>query len=309
MMLAPCSESIAMIKRRTVLTLPAPPPSHPGHAGRLAQGRKDAMVLAITLEPSPGLDPTGGAALVDRRSHAVQHLRDAHQDQRRRQRHAAAGRELGGLARPHHLHLQAAQGREVPERRAVQRAGGEVLVRPRAAAEKSTNKDKRTFANITTQVRRREHRGAAHQGDRSRLPVPAGQATAIIVEPKSVDTNATKPVGTGPYRLDNWVKGSGIVLKPGGTATATHPRSSRKASFRFIGPAAQTAALLAGDVDAFPRVTPRSVPQFKGNDKRFQVVVSTPRAPRPSWPSTTRRSRSTTCACAAPLPRPSTARP
>ena len=37
------------------------------------------------------------------------------------------------------------------------------------------------------------------------------------------------------------------------------------------------AALLAGDVDAFPRVTPRSVAQFKANG-RFQVVVSGSRA-------------------------------
>jgi peptide/nickel transport system substrate-binding protein len=37
------------------------------------------------------------------------------------------------------------------------------------------------------------------------------------------------------------------------------------------------AALLAGDVDAFPRVTPRSVVQFKTNAK-FQVVVSGSRA-------------------------------
>jgi peptide/nickel transport system substrate-binding protein len=33
------------------------------------------------------------------------------------------------------------------------------------------------------------------------LAVRLGQATAIIVEPKSADTNATKPVGTGPYQL------------------------------------------------------------------------------------------------------------
>ncbi|MDB5911439.1 MAG: transporter substrate-binding protein, partial [Ramlibacter sp.] len=41
--------------------------------------------------------------------------------------------------------------------------------------------------------------------------------------------------------------------------------------------AAQVAALLAGEVDAFPRVTPRSVEQFKGN-ANFQVVVSGSRA-------------------------------
>jgi len=37
------------------------------------------------------------------------------------------------------------------------------------------------------------------------------------------------------------------------------------------------AALLAGDVDAFPRVTPRGVAQFKANP-RFQVIVSGSRA-------------------------------
>ena len=52
----------------------------------------------------------------------------------------------------------------------------------------------------------------------------------------------------------------------------------KKATFRFISdPAAQVASLLAGDVDAFPRVTPRSVAQFKSNAK-FQVVVSGSRA-------------------------------
>ena len=39
-----------------------------------------------------------------------------------------------------------------------------------------------------------------------------GQATAIIVEPKSADTNATKPVGTGPYKLESWSKGSSVTL-------------------------------------------------------------------------------------------------
>jgi len=52
----------------------------------------------------------------------------------------------------------------------------------------------------------------------------------------------------------------------------------RRASFRFIpDPAAQVAALLAGDIDAFPRVTPRSMAQFKSNP-RFEVIVSGSRA-------------------------------
>ena len=39
----------------------------------------------------------------------------------------------------------------------------------------------------------------------------------------------------------------------------------------------QIAAMLAGDVDAFPRFTPRGVPQFKA-DPRFQVIIGGSRA-------------------------------
>ena len=52
-----------MLNRRTVLAtaaLTAMPLALPQAA--LAQGRKDSIVLAMALEPSPGLDPTGGAA-------------------------------------------------------------------------------------------------------------------------------------------------------------------------------------------------------------------------------------------------------
>jgi peptide/nickel transport system substrate-binding protein len=105
-----------------------------------------------------------------------------------------------------------------------------------------------------------------------------GQATAIIVEPKSADNNATKPVGTGPYQLAAWNKGSSVTLnKWDGYRSAANVKI-KKVTFRFISDtAAQVAALLAGDVDAFPRVTPRSVAQFKTNAK-FQVVVSGSRA-------------------------------
>ena len=105
-----------------------------------------------------------------------------------------------------------------------------------------------------------------------------GQATAIIVEPRSAATNASKPVGTGPYQLSAWSRGASIALTawPGWRQAAQ--LKVRRATFRFIpDPAAQVAALLAGDVDAFARVTPRSMAQFKG-DPRFQVIVSGSRA-------------------------------
>ena len=85
-----------------------------------------------------------------------------------------------------------------------------------------------------------------------------GQATAIIVEPKSADTNATKPVGTGPYQLGAWNKGSSVVLTAWDGFRAASTIKLRRATFRFISdPAAQVAALLAGDVDLFPASRPQ----------------------------------------------------
>jgi peptide/nickel transport system substrate-binding protein len=105
-----------------------------------------------------------------------------------------------------------------------------------------------------------------------------GQATAVMVEPKSADTNATKPVGTGPYVLENWVKGSSVTLAKWDGYRDAAKIKMKKVTFRFISdPAAQVAAVLAGDVDAFPRITPRSVAQLQGNP-RYHVMVSGSRA-------------------------------
>jgi ABC-type oligopeptide transport system substrate-binding subunit len=93
----------------------------------LAQKRKDAVVLGMTLEPT-GLDPTAGAASAIAEIVQYNVFETLTKSQLRRQRHAAAGRELGSLARPQDLHLQAAQGRQVPERRALQCQHGQVLV-------------------------------------------------------------------------------------------------------------------------------------------------------------------------------------
>jgi peptide/nickel transport system substrate-binding protein len=148
----------------------------------------------------------------------------------------------------------------------------------RAGSDKSTNKDKRTFANLTARVVDDETLVLLTKEIDPDFPFLLGQATAVIVEPKSADTNATRPVGTGPYRLENWMKGSSVTLaKWDGYRNAANVRIKR-VTFRFIpDPAAQVAAMLAGDVDLFPRVTPRGVAQFRQNPK-FQVLVGGSRA-------------------------------
>ncbi len=148
----------------------------------------------------------------------------------------------------------------------------------RAAGADSTNKDKYTWTQLRVQVMDRFTVDIHSDQPQPDLPFLLGQATAIMVEPGSAATNAQHPVGTGPYRVQQWRKGSHITLLAWpGYREAGRIRIQR-ATFRFIpDAAAQVAALLAGDVDAFPRVSARSVAQFRG-DARFQVVVSGSRA-------------------------------
>jgi len=243
----------------------------------LAQAKKDSVVLAMTLEPT-GLDPTAVAASAIAEIvhyNIFETLTKINPD---------------GTVSP----LLAESWEVSPDlktytfklRKGVKFQNGEVFNAAavkfsfeRAAAEKSTNKDKRTFSGMESVAAIDDHTVVVL--NKSLDPdflFLMGQATAIIVEPKSADTNATKPVGTGPYQLTNWSRGSSIALSQWAGYRSASSVKIRKVTFRFISdPAAQVAALLAGDIDAFPRVTPRSVAQFKSNPK-FQVVVSGSRA-------------------------------
>ena len=266
-----------MMKRRTLLSGTAAAAAAILPLASYAQRKKDVIVLAMALEP-PGLDPTAGAASAI--AEIVQYnifetLTKINSD---------------GTVSP----LLAESWEVSPDlktytfklRKGVKFQNGEPFNAnavkfsfERAGSEKSTNKDKRTFASMDRVAAVDDHTvvilNKALDPDFLFL---MGQATAIIVEPKSADTNATKPVGTGPFQLDTWAKGSSVSLKKWDGFRHAAAVKLNKATFRFISdPAAQVAALLAGDVDAFPRVTPRSVPQFKSNPK-FQVVVSGSRA-------------------------------
>ncbi len=101
-----------------------------------------------------------------------------------------------------------------------------------------------------------------------------GENTAVILHPKSAAGAATKPVGTGPFRFDDWKKGSSVTLAR--WDGFRDPKSIRiqRVTFRFINdPAAQVAALLAGDVDGMPRFGAlQNLKQFQG-DKRFTVEI------------------------------------
>jgi len=146
----------------------------------------------------------------------------------------------------------------------------------RARAEGSTNAQKRLFApiasiacpNAATAVITLSRPTGSFLFD-------LGWGDAVIVGAESAETNNTAPVGTGPFKFVRWVKGDRVELARSETYWGT-PVALTAATFKFISdPSAATAAMLAGDVDAFANFpAPELLPQFEA-DPRFTVHSGT----------------------------------
>jgi peptide/nickel transport system substrate-binding protein len=102
-----------------------------------------------------------------------------------------------------------------------------------------------------------------------------GWGDAVIVAPESSADNKTRPVGTGPFRFGQWAKGDRVELVRN-DAYWEAPAKLSAATFKFISdPAAATAAMLAGDVDAFANFpAPEALAQLAA-DPSFEVVIGT----------------------------------
>lgn len=143
----------------------------------------------------------------------------------------------------------------------------------RARAENSLNAQKQLFAAIdkvdvvdpaTVKVTLTHPQGS--------FLYNMGWGDAVIVSPKSADTNKEKPVGTGPFKFESWAKGSSVTLVKSDHYWGT-PAFLEKVEFRIVPDAAAAVpALLSGDIQAFPFFDPDSVSQVK-DDPRFKVVV------------------------------------
>jgi peptide/nickel transport system substrate-binding protein len=145
----------------------------------------------------------------------------------------------------------------------------------RFAAKDSTNKDKGFFASIQSIDTPDPNTVVLNFKDPSfEALFNLGTETAVIINEKSAAGEATNPVGTGPYKLSSWTKGASITLDKwdGYREPAKIPLAH--ATFRFISdPSAAVAAMLAGDVDAFPRfANVQALSHFK-SDPRFQVLI------------------------------------
>jgi peptide/nickel transport system substrate-binding protein len=242
-------------------------------APALAQSKKDTAVIGMTLEP-PGLDPTAGAASAIGEVVLYNVLE------------TLTKIEPDGSTAP----LLAQSWSVTPDnktwafrlRQGVKFQNGEPFDAStvkfsfeRAVAPGSVNKDKAVFANILNIATTDAHSVILTlKNPNPDFLFQLGQTTAAIVEPKSAPTNNAQPVGTGPYKLESWSKGSAIVLARWDGYRDAKAVKLKRVTIRFISDtAAQVASLLSGDVDAFPRVAAaRSLAQFQ-NDKRFQVLI------------------------------------
>jgi peptide/nickel transport system substrate-binding protein len=238
----------------------------------MAQAQQDTLTLGMVLEP-PNLDPTGGAAA------AIDEVVYANVFEGLT-RFGPDGSVLPALAHSwdvsddglvYTFHLQDGvtfhDGTEMT-------AEDVVFSLDRARAEDSTNAQKALFAGIgsveavdprTVQVTLTEPNG--------NFPFNMAWGDAVIVAPESIDTAATAPVGTGPFTFADWVQGDHVTLTRNedywGEASAL-----ASATFKFISdPNAAFAAMMAGDVDAFPNFpAPETLGQFEA-DPRFKVIV------------------------------------
>ncbi|HEY1722285.1 MAG TPA: ABC transporter substrate-binding protein [Magnetospirillaceae bacterium] len=239
-----------------------------------AAKKSDAIVIGMTLEP-PGLDPTtGAAAAIGEIVHynIFEGLMKIDGDGSVVPLLAEGKPEVAADAKTYTFHLK----------KGVKFSNGEALTAAdvkftfeRDGAEKSTNKEKAVFANITAIDTPDDSTVVLHLKDPNpNLLFNLGENTGVILEPKSADADATKPVGTGPYTLGEWVKGSSIKLVKWDGFRDAAKIKIKTATFRIINDAAaQTAAVLSGDVDAFPRFNNfDSVKQLQA-DARLSVVI------------------------------------
>jgi peptide/nickel transport system substrate-binding protein len=240
-----------------------------------AQQRKDSVVLGMVLEPAPGLDPTvAPAAAIGEVVHlsVLEGLTKINMD---------------GKITP----LLAESWSTDPDgkvytfklKKGVKFHDGEAFDASdvkfsfeRAKAPGSTNKAKKAVFDNISRIDTPDPSTVIvvlNNADGNFL-FRMGENTAVILDPKSAPTTATKPIGTGPFKFDSWAKGSQITLVKNDQYRDAAKVAMKKVTYRFIGdPAAQVAALLAGDIDGMPRYGAlESLKQFQ-SDPRFSVTA------------------------------------
>jgi peptide/nickel transport system substrate-binding protein len=114
------------------------------------------------------------------------------------------------------------------------------------------------------------------------LPVRLGELFGLMLSPKHTnavgkEAIATKPNGTGPFKLVTWAKNEQMVLEANESYWRGAPKVKRIVVRPILEDAARIAALQAGEVDLIVPVPHARVAELKRNDK---LVIKTIPAPR-----------------------------
>jgi peptide/nickel transport system substrate-binding protein len=257
------------INRRSMNALLAGVPLAAAVPAALAQSKKDSLVLGMVLEPT-SLDPTTAAAA------AIGEI--VHYNILEGLTKISMDGAVTPLLAESWFHTPDGKTYTFLLKKGIKFSDGAAFDASavKFSAAGSTNKAKKAvFDNISSVVVQDAHTVIlVLNSAEAMLPFRLGENTAVILHPNSAAGAATKPIGTGPYKLDSWNKGSAVTLaKWDGHRDAAKVRI-KKVTFRFINdPAAQVAALLAGDIDGIPRFGAlQSLKQFQG-DKRFVVEI------------------------------------
>jgi len=238
-----------------------------------AQAARTDVTIAMQLEP-PSLDPTTGGAAAAIRSVTYNNIFEGLTKVDRDgavQPLLAKSWEISddGLTYTFHLQENAKFHDGAPLTAADVKYSLDT-----ARGEKSVNAQKQLFAKIASVDVVDDHTVkvtlSAPQGD---FLYNMAWGDAVIVSEKHAATNGTNPVGTGPYKLGEWVKGDHATLVANADYWGTKP-TIETATIKFISdPTAAVSAILAGDVDLFGGFpAPEALTQIEA-DPRLQVIV------------------------------------
>lgn len=237
-----------------------------------AFAQQTSITIGMQLEP-PMLDPTGGAAAaIDEvvYSNVFEGLT----------RFASDGSVIPGLAESWEISEDGTtytftlrEGVSFHDGAAMT-AEDVVFSLDRARAEGSTNAQAALFANIvSTEAVDDTTVTVTLDGPDGAFLFDMAWGDAVIVDEASAETNATNPIGTGAFAFAEWRQGDSVMLTRN-DAYWGEAAALTDVTFRFISdPNAALAAMMAGDVDAFPVFpAPENLAQFEA-DPRFNVIV------------------------------------
>ena len=144
----------------------------------------------------------------------------------------------------------------------------------RAAAPDSTNAQKALFAPIAkTDCPDPATAVVTLKRPSSTFLFGMGWGDAVMMAPDSIAGNKTKPVGTGPFKFKRWVQGDRIEFERNPDYWGEQAKLSA-VTFRFISdPSAAAAAVMAGDIDAFPEFPAPELISRLRDDTRLVVEI------------------------------------